>query len=302
MIPKEYIAHFCEYYGYPHDAAADLLFAEKKLSEQPPLYERFNSLVGAYEKDVNSLNEKMLKDLKGIAEESGVHEYALNMIFYILLTPHLKKQYKIRGITELFDNTVLDLKWKLFECFNLYGSWGTFDPVWFIRAFTLKLFGFGRLQFEIAKCPVSYNKDGIKIDEGDLALSTHIPSSGPLSVKDCEESFIKAERFFTKRFNKTSCLFFCYSWLLYPENPKFLPTQSNILKFMDMFCIVKSETDPKNDDLWRIFNKKSYNDISQLPLETSMQRSVARWLKDGNCLGYGIGIILFKNGKKVKIC
>lgn len=301
MINKGYVAQFCEYYEYPEDAKWQLLLAEEKLLSQNEVYEELNSLVDIYENNYNSLNEELLQKVKSAAEKLGVHEYTFNMLFYIFLTLPLKKEYENQGLTELFDDTVLDLKWKLFECFNLYGVWGTFDPVWFIRAFTLKLFGFGRLQFEIAKCPVSYSENGININEGDMALSTHIPSSGPLLISDCEESFKRADEFFRKKYKQKSCLFFCYSWLLYPQNPNYLPPESNVLKFMDMFKIVKSIDDPQNEDLWRIFYKKSYNDIDELPLNTSMQRSVAEWLKNGNSLGYGIGLIIFKNGRKVHL-
>lgn len=301
MIYKGYVAQFCEYYGYPEDATKQLLLAEKKLFAQKAVYEELNTLVTIYENDYNALNEELLREVKSAAEKSGVHEYTFNMLFYIFLTLPLKKEYEKQNLTELFDDTVLDLKWKLFECFNLYGIWGTFDPIWFIRAFTLKLFGFGRLQFEIAKCPVSYCENGFNINEGDMALSTHIPSSGTLSVNECEESFKRADAFFRKRYKKNSCLFFCYSWLLYPQNPNFLPEKSNVLKFMDMFKIVKSIDDPQNEDLWRIFYKKTYNDIGELPLNTSMQRSVAEWLKKGNSLGYGIGLIQFQNERKVQL-
>jgi hypothetical protein len=49
----------------------------------------------------------------------------------------------------------------------------------------------------------------------------------------------------------------------------------------------------ENRDLWRIFGVENETDLALLPEKTSLQRSFAPWLRQGNKMGTGYGVLLF---------
>jgi len=49
---------------------------------------------------------------------------------------------------ELFWDTIADLKFKLIECHDVYGIWGTFVASWYPWFYTMHRFKLGRLQYE----------------------------------------------------------------------------------------------------------------------------------------------------------
>ena len=87
--------------------------------------------------------------------------------------------------------------------------------------------------------------------------------------------------------------FCCGSWLLYPPHYDFLPPQSNILKFMDCFDILRWEDADEFSDCWRVF--ASYKDLppAELPRDTSLRRAFADRLIAGGKTGHGFGAFFF---------
>lgn len=87
--------------------------------------------------------------VKGLAEEYGVHIYAAEMAFFLYAALPLREVYKENGYSdELYLDTMADLRYKVKECHDIYGIWGTVAGSWFRDFYLLKRFKLGRLQYE----------------------------------------------------------------------------------------------------------------------------------------------------------
>lgn len=87
--------------------------------------------------------------------------------------------------------------------------------------------------------------------------------------------------------------FVCGSWLLYEGHREFLPGNSNILRFMDDFDIIRSADKEKFGDGWRVFGKYSNGPVDDLPEDTSIRRAFKQRLQQGKPTGYGYGVFFF---------
>lgn len=81
----------------------------------------------------------------------------------------------------------------------------------------------------------------------------------------------------------------CDSWLLSPRLKEVLGEESNILKFQDMFEIVKIyETYPQAEQRVFLDVKK---DKQQYPEDTGLRKKLKKYLIEGKNPGIGVGII-----------
>jgi hypothetical protein len=226
---------------------------------------------------------------KARALEKDMEEYTMRFVFLACAFQRLRADYKAAGHSdELYWDTVLDLKSKVFECKQLYGIWGTGTVAWYRIFFQLKIFRLGRLQFEKSpfrgKEPVTV--DGVTVLPGQTVYNVHIPSGRSISPETCEDSFQRAKAFF----KEDPLVLHCGSWLLYNENPHIFPSAKNVLAFREQFQIYESRPKPEGEDLWRIFGQHFDGDVSSLPQNTSMQKETAAWLAAGKQIGIGFGL------------
>ena len=115
------------------------------------------------------------------------------------------------------------------------------------------------------------------------------------------DSLKKAYEFFTDfRRDDGLMIFECGSWLIYEGYKDFLPEKSNILKFIDDFEIVSSESCDKFNDAWRIFDKYGYKSPKHWPEDTSLRRAFKHHILNGGKTGHGHGIIVFDGEKAVR--
>lgn len=235
----------------------------------------------------------------------GIKEYTLDMVFLIRATEVMHNLYKERGLSEdLFWHTIKDLKYKYDECVKCKEVHGTFVPWWNTEFFALRRFALGRYQFDMS----TYGGEdftascGITIKKGDKTLGFHIPSSGvPLTDEVRLDSFKKAYEFFPEYRREDGLMIFeCGSWLIFEEYKKFLPENSNTIKFINDFEIVSSEAKDKFDDAWRIFNASGYKSPKKWDENTSMQRAFKNHVLSGGKTGHGHGIIVFDGEKIVR--
>ncbi len=285
-----YIKEFMERYQYPSEAREELLNGYQKL-EDSKHFQAFQQLVTAYEQDTVTDYKEIFQSLRQIAKAEEIHSYTLNLLYLIVISKHLAMKYQEPNWTkEMFDGAMLDLKYKLLECHNLYNVWGNFVIEWDIGFFQLKLVALGRLQFELWEFSNEYEKDGNQLHKGDKVINLHIPSSGTLRLSDCEASFAMATKFFRSHFTNGPIPFVCESWLLYPANKVILPSDSNIVQFMNLFDIYEAYDDEKKQDLWRVYSSAWDKEPDQLPRNTTLQRAYADWMKQGNPVGVGKGV------------
>ncbi len=165
------------------------------------------------------------------------------------------------------------------NCYRDYGEYGIAEYDWLYRHIEMRLFRFGRLQFE--KTSV---EPGWGIAEGEEVISIHIPQGEKLEIQACRESIQRGRRFWGTEYR-----YLCDSWLLEPELRKLLKEGSNILEFQKWFEIVSVDKKCRQAEE-RIFIKVQENP-ADYPEETSLQKAAKRYLMDGGKLGCGVGIL-----------
>ncbi|MBQ2759930.1 MAG: DUF5596 domain-containing protein [Clostridia bacterium] len=300
---NDFFKDFMSRYNYPEIAVETFSRVLKRLDDEKDFGDKIDELVTAYMNPENEELGPFLDKVTELSKEYNENEYTMHFIFLLLCTPILKENYEKAGIPEyLYWDTMDDLRCKLKECIDCEEVAGTFVAGWFNGFFKLERFAYGRFQYEISDCRTE--KDyvlscGKVVKDGDTYIGFHIPSSGiPLTDDVRLDSYKKAYQAYKHLFPDGIVIFGCGSWLLYPPHYDFLPENSNILKFMSDFEIVKYKSKDEFSDGWRVFAKDSDLPIDQLPRNTSLRRAFADWLQAGNKTGDGFGLIAF-DGEKI---
>ena len=268
----------------------DLLFAVGSRAQL------FRACKSAYEADHTTLNEACLDQISNLAKESGVSPYSAHLLLFLLLSEPLREKYRDRGIDDtVWHNSMLDLKWKLWECRAVKGIWGTFVPHWFLGFFHMTRFALGRLQFEIVPCKGIYEKDGIRLTTESDVINVHIPRTcTPLDRESCLDAYRQASRFFQDHFQHSPMAFVCHSWLLYPPTKELLSPRSNIRTFMEDYDVIFQMEDPdgKRPNAWRLFDMDDTGNVEDYPEDSSLRRAFKEHLRRGGKMGSGYGVFL----------
>ncbi|MBQ8599985.1 MAG: DUF5596 domain-containing protein [Clostridia bacterium] len=234
--------------------------------------------------------------VKGLAEEYGVHIYAAEMAFFLYAALPLREVYKENGYSdELYLDTMADLRYKVKECHDIYGIWGTVAGSWFRDFYLLKRFKLGRLQYEPRPLRFAEYK-GYK--QGDIFYGCHIPSCGPMTPEAVLDSLKRAHTFYRAKLKDGILPVHLRSFLIYPGHYEVYPEDSNLKKFYEMFDVVGGDEKPDNPYIWRIFGCENCEDYTALPERTSLQRRFKEYLLSGKCMGSGDGFLLF-DGEKI---
>lgn len=283
-----------EHIGFPQEAADTICDCTERVSENAD----FNALLDEFIAHPENI-EDVLKRLKALSAELGENEYTMNMCLLVGACPALRERYAEKGIDEeIFWKSIEDMHWKLLECKECEGVWGTFVPGWYRGFFDMTRFGLGRFQFEETGFDADYyEKCGNTLKRGDTVINFHIPSAGPLTDEKRLDSYKQAYKFFGGKDGEPMA-FVCGSWLLYEGHREFLPGNSNILRFMDDFDIIRSADKEKFGDGWRVFGKYSNGPVDDLPEDTSIRRAFKQRLQQGKPTGYGYGVFFF-DGEKI---
>ena len=243
---------------------------------------------------------KCLEWLDEISQKANVSLNGARMVFFLYCAIPLHQEYEKRGLSEeLYWETLQDLRYKLQECYALYGEWGTFVPTWYRCFYTCERFAHGRLQYE----PIPFPLEGYKnlIQQGDRVYSCHIPSSGGLHEEDVLESLKRAYNFYKDELKDGVLPVVCHSWLLYEPLQEVFAESPNVLKFREMFDVVANESDDKNGDFWRVFYKEFTPEILQAAqTSTKLQARLKEYLLRGKTMGCGWGVLFFDGEKIVR--
>lgn len=240
-------------------------------------------------------NDDLDAALEKQAKKMGDNIYCLRLLFCIeAAEASLPKYLKIGQTEDMFYLNMTDLKCKLGVCRNVYDVIGLSVPMaWFGRFYFPRIFWLGRFQFEDTTFACEhYEKDGVVVKKGDAVINVHIPEGSPLNEEAALKSYDMACDFYKEMYDKQGYLVFvCHSWLLFDDNRKIVNPESNIIKFMNQFEIIKNEPQEVFGDAWRIFGSSSLKDYPQgLAENTSMQRAFKKWLCDGNKAGMGYAV------------
>lgn len=133
-----------------------------------------------------------------------------------------------------------------------------------------KLFRLGAFQFEI------------RTFQGEDVLGVHIPNGTKLDVSENLQNFCYALEFFNKHYSEYDFKYFvCESWLLNPHIESIMGRKTNITRFGDMFdrFEIEEESDGVYISVFKVLEPKSIDDLCE---ETSLQKNIKKFIKEGN--------------------
>ena len=158
-----------------------------------------------------------------------------NFLSFLYMCEALEQKYTQLGISrEVLLDTLYDIVRYTVIWTNLKGELYLGELDWLKNHLSGTLFKLGRLQFNMAKAEHSVEQKGLEKDAP--ILEVHIPEEGPLPPEAVNASFDAARAFFHKFFPDYSYNFFtCHSWLLDPGLERFLPADTNIIRFQKNF-------------------------------------------------------------------
>lgn len=271
---------------FPQEAIETLLECEEKMQGSAVDLERAKASLYAG----NSM--EYLEILEKIANDCKVDRRECDMVFLLLAAIPLEEKYNEAGYSsELFEETMADLRFKLYECKYVFGVWGTFVTFWFKGFYRLERFKLGRMQYERIKFPFESYK-GI-INKGDTVLSCHIPTDGPMPVESIKESLRMAYDFYKDDRKDGKLAVMCFTWLLYPPIFENYKEGTNIKDFYRLFDIIESKSDARNPDFVRVFGVRySPEVLDSVPVDNSLRLTIRDHLKAGGTMGTGSGIII----------
>ena len=291
------IKELCEKIGFPSEATAELSAALNKILACPTC----SALLKKAQDTMYLSDESFNPVLEELTAACGLHRYTVNMVFWLYAAIPLRYVYQQKGLPEeIYFDSVKDLRYKLQECYDVYGIWGTFVD-WFKLFYLCKRFSLGRLEYE--KQPFALDAYGDILKKGDTVINIHIPSSGKLMPGDVIASLKKAYKFFSDEVREDGVLVFhCNSWMLYPPMADATYKDgSNMKSFYDIFDVCEAVTSDSYPNFWRVFNMQ-YEEgaFDKAPTDTSFRASLLTYLKNGGKMGNGRGIILFDGEKIIK--
>lgn len=289
---RNYLSEYMLAEGYPSVAQNALLRCYDAFRASA-LGLSFFKAVADYEADAAVDYEATLDAIGAAATKLAQHPYTAKLLFFLCLTRHARVLYERRGLSrELFEATMADLGYKMYECMDVYGVVGSFAAEYFVRFFQLERFMLGRLHFEIEPLRCAYRKNGISLEKGTPVINLHIPRTGePLEYAAFLDACRRAEAFFADEHLPTTA-FVCCSWLLYPANKDMLSPTSRIRRFMASFDILEVRDDPSHENLWRLFDCRYDGDPDRLPADSSLRRAYIAHLKAGRPTGEAYGIYI----------
>ncbi|MFE6893288.1 acyltransferase domain-containing protein [Streptomyces sp. NPDC057694] len=272
----------------PHEDIAQLLLLHREVTASAELTELVTRAVSG-----------LLWRLETPGEGTGLPEFpaaagALGRCFavfvFVAALPHVRALHREHGIPDdVSRHTLADLGRNLAVHRRRFGTTGLLVPWWPTRHFRGELYQLGRLQFERRRLGkrtgTALAAAGVGAGPGDPCLSLHIPDYlGPLTPRACDDSLARATAFFARHFPQEPVrVAVCHSWLLDEQLRRYLPADSNIIRFQDRFELLHTRPDPEPEDdtpVAFVFGGTG-TPRADLPRRTSVQRAVLGHLDAG---------------------
>lgn len=264
------------------------------------IYELENNLDGVlYIKENASLNN--MKPFVKVLEKDRKKGASVCLAAALLISEEAYEQYKKLGISdEVFYDTFSDISVWVSTAKREENIDGLLEVWWIRHILYLNMFKLGRMQYQFYKpdyilsglSPLQALKAPIK--NKSRVLNIHIPEGARLDYSECEKSVLLARNFFSEHFPDYDYKgFVCDSWLLDPRNEEFMSTDSNIMKFSNLFCTVMKPHKNNKEIIRRLWGKQNEKtDFSLLSENTDLQKRTKKYLLSGGKTGNGYGFIL----------
>ena len=197
-----------------------------------------------------------------------------------------KEAYRRLGLSEEMRMKTLECLPRFLEEFRtVFGTYEFCVGFWVPRHLSGWLLRIGELEYERIISEDEHERHYI--------ISVHIPSDADIAPANVRASFLKMRELMHKKFPEfESADIMCESWLMAPELRTMLPQGSNILAFQDLFETTSGEYDAEStiEVVEYVFRRRT-TEYEALPEETSLQRSLKRYLLSGSYIGEATGRI-----------
>lgn len=288
----------CEKLNFPEESIDVFQKAYDVIMANPEAAKAFEIVGGAVLQPDDNV---FLENAPIIAKATGIHPYTINMVLQLYCLEPLRKIYLEEGYSEeTFWRLAEGMQGHLLSCYNENKVWGNVLDVWEWVFHERQCVRLGRLRFEPYPhyCDVSYK--GIK--KGDTIILIHISSGEPLKIDAVMDSLKQGYEYFKNRFKNGPVPFVAKAWMLYPPYLDGVFSEgSNMQKFASLFKILEQYPDDTYKHFPYIFGcKYKGEDFSELPQKTSLQRNLVEYLKQGNLMGSGYGILFYGENGIVK--
>ena len=293
-VMRDYLCDFLVMFGYPEESQLALREAYEWMNKNEQASELYLELLNAYAENKNCDYDMLVKKMDEISKMINVHIYTGRLVLYIGLSKQLKEYYREAGIDEsVWRSSMMDLKYKLMECKEVYNLWGVFTT-WFDGFFRMTRFALGRLQFDMATFGRYYNKNGVNLTPESHVLGVHIPRTmTKLDRQSVKQSYARASEFFRDWVGDNKTVFVCGSWLLFPRHRELLSAESNILAFMNDFDVIDSGLYENYHEIWRLFDRNYTPELDKLPQDSTLRRTYVDLIRSGEKTGWGFGVYVY---------
>ncbi|MGW0839984.1 acyltransferase domain-containing protein [Streptomyces sp. NPDC002787] len=270
----------------PYEDINDMVALRRTLADDEGATWLFERCVAGLVRDMGKIGKGLR--LLPLPPESGPLGRYFHVYVCAAALPYVRAYHRERGIPDdISRRTLADLGRGLVLHRRRYGVGGLVAPTWFSLHFHGELFQLGRLQYQRSRLSgregVALAAAGLTLRPGDPCLDLHIPDyAGPLTPQACDRSLALAHDFFPRHFPEehytAGC---CHSWLLDPQLKRYLPENSNIVRFQDRFRIACRTGEPEDDLPIRFVFGDPDLPVETLPRRTSLERTVVDHLRAG---------------------
>ncbi|MFF3449093.1 acyltransferase domain-containing protein [Streptomyces sp. NPDC002667] len=270
----------------PHEHINDLVALRARLAADPEAMTLLARCVTRFVRDMGDIGKGW--EPPAFPETAGLLGRCFHLYVFIVALPYVRAHHRERGVPEdVSRRTLADLGRHVSVHHRRAGGPGLLFPWWLALHFHGELFQLGRLQFQRVllgrRTAAALAASGPAPDPGTPCLSLHITDfRGPLSPAACDRSLALAREFFARHYpeerHETAV---CDSWLLDPQLKRYLPADSNIIRFQDRFHLLDEERTPDDTlPIGFVFGDPDLP-LDELPRRNSVERAVADHLRGG---------------------
>lgn len=203
-------------------------------------YKRLGFLEKYNDEFYSLLNERTVSPDTTVESYSfDEHDPKMNFLAMLYMCEAMEKKVMEKGLgEERLSELIRGLYGWVAGCCSRKGEIWTELYGWIRHFLKCAIFRVGRLQYTMYNSIREIPEFNVKI--GDPLVGIHIPGGSKLDIGACKESLREFECFVAEKFPEFEySAYTCSSWLLNDELSKYLPEDSNILKFAGLFTIVR---------------------------------------------------------------
>ncbi|TXS61850.1 acyltransferase [Streptomyces sp. me109] len=269
-----------------HEHVNELVALRTRLAADPEATTLLARCVARFVRDMGEIGKGW--EPPAFPASTGALGRCFHLYVFVAALPYVRAHHRARGIPDdVSRRTLADLGRQVAVHRRRLGTPGLLFPWWIALHFHGELFQLGRLQFQRARLGRRTGRAvvaaGLGAGPGDPCLSLHIADfRGPLSPAACERSLALAREFFARHYpEERHEVAECHSWLLDPQLGRYLPADSNIMRFQKRFRVAYQETTPDDGVPVGFLFGDPELPARELPRRTALERAVGDHLRGG---------------------